>query len=211
MTKRKRLDIAALTINLAIVFFEIVGFCITIPRIGWGCLIYYTEDSNALMLIASLLYSFYLICRIDNQRQKLPAWLQSLKYCSTLSVAVTLVVVITILSWSLKGGLWMLLTSGSMLYHHTLCPILALISFIFLEDYHLEGMKKIIKASSFTLLYAAVLIPLNIATIISGPYPFLMVYKQPAWASVLWIIIIIGGTFGLAKIIAFLNSKISKN
>ncbi len=210
MIKLKQIEKAALAINIAIILLEIAGFCHSIPVLGWWNLIYYTEDSNAMMLIASIVYSIYLIHHIKNPKFKLPSWLQALKYMATLSVAVTLLVALTILPWSMHVSLWTLLTSGSMLYHHTLCPILALVSFVFLEKYQLKSATKIAQALIFTLVYATIMIPLNIAKLVVGPYPFLMVYKQPIWASILWVVVIMGGAFGLAKIIAICNQKFSK-
>ena len=42
-----------------------------------------------------------------------------------------------------------------------------------------------------------------------GPYPFLMVYKQPVWASVLWLIAIPGGAYLIALLLYKLSLKVS--
>ena len=78
-------------------------------------------------------------------------------------------------------GLYNLLFKGSMLYHHTLCPILAILSFAFVEKY--DNLNAV-KGLYFTLIYAAVMIALNVLKIVEGPYPFLLIYKQPVLHSV---------------------------
>jgi hypothetical protein len=90
-----------------------------------------------------------------------------------------------------------------MLFTHTLCPLLALASFALLEHDRVSS-KDIPAAMIFTLAYATIMIILNIAKVVVGPYPFLMVYNQPIWASILWCVGILGGaavlTWGIIKL-----------
>jgi hypothetical protein len=94
-----------------------------------------------------------------------------------------------------------------MLYTHTLCPILAIISFLVFAP-KIFSKKDAIRALSFTLAYAAVAIALNILRVWHGPYPFLFVYEQPIWASVAWSIGILLGAWGIARVLII--SKIRK-
>ena len=190
----------ALILNLSIIILSIIGFKLAFETIGIETFTYYTEDSNLLLLIASCIFSIYLFFDID-----IPNWLKDLKYTATVSVTITLLVVLFVLSWMLPNGLIYLLTYKSMLYHHTLCPILAIISFICFENYNLKETR-IIKSLYFTAIYAIILISLNILKIVNGPYPFLKVYMQPFWISIMWIVVI----FGFAYIIAYILKKLKE-
>ena len=92
-----------------------------------------------------------------------------------------------------------------MLYHHTLCPILAILSFAFVEKY--DNLNAV-KGLYFTLIYAAVMIALNVLKIVEGPYPFLLIYKQPVLHSVLWTVIILAITYAIALILKKVNGKV---
>ena len=88
-----------------------------------------------------------------------------------------------------------MLFTGSMLYSHFLCPVLAVLSCLFFDPDQLPGRRAALYALIPTALYAAVTIVLNLCRLIEGPYPFLLVYQQSWWASVLWCIAIVGGAY----------------
>ena len=62
----------------------------------------------------------------------------------------------------------------------------------------------------FTIAYAIVFITLNILKVYEGPYPFLMVYKQPVYMSIVWFILIVGGAFGIGKGIMWIKNRQEK-
>ena len=49
-----------------------------------------------------------------------------------------------------------------------------------------------------TLLYGTITMLLNILRKLNGPYPFLHVYEQPVYMSIIWFIAIIGGSYLIA-------------
>ena len=51
---------------------------------------------------------------------------------------------------------------------------------------------------------------LNGARVLDGPYPFLRVYNQPVWATVLWIAGIYLGTFLLGLILRLLRKAVNR-
>ena len=122
------------------------------------------------------------------------------------ATTVTFLVVVLVLSW-MYGDLWYILTAGSMLYTHTLCPLIALGTFI---GFVPKEFKKVdaIKATSFTVIYGLIAIILNVMRVMKGPYPFLYVYEQPVWVTVFWIVTIISGAYVLSRLI--LVGKIKK-
>ncbi|HPF53799.1 MAG TPA: hypothetical protein PLM48_04040 [Clostridia bacterium] len=61
-----------------------------------------------------------------------------------------------------------------------------------------------------TLLYAIVIIILNIAKLLVGPYPFLHIYEQPWYMSIVWIAVILGMATLLAWLLWLLNRAVGK-
>jgi hypothetical protein len=211
MIKRPQYDSrlkVAIAMNLAIIFFEIIGFMLALSALGWSSFVYYTQDSNALALIAAVLFICSAMWQAQGRKnKKFDKFVRMLKYTAVVSVTITFVVVITILSWTTNYSLWQLLTQHSMLYHHTICPILCIVSFLWCEQYNYQK-KHAWAGISFTLIYAAVTIFLNLIGELVGPYPFLKIYSQPWWASVLWCTIILGGAYGLARLLRWGQKKI---
>lgn len=187
-------------INIIIIILEIIGFVLVINQIGVKTLEYYTEDSNFLLLLSSILFLIYLC-----SNKEFPQWLKSLRFVAVVSTTLTLFVVLTVLSWTTDLGLYYLLFGDSMLYHHTLCPILAIISFVGIERY--ENLN-ILNGLIFTLIYALIMIPLNVLKIVIGPYPFLMVYNQSILQTIFWIVIIFVITYGIALVLKKGNEKV---
>lgn len=180
---------------------------------------YYTQLSNYFALISATIYTIYLYKNIkaktiENNNNKeikdttIPKWVSILKYSSTLSLLVTFLVVVFILTpmFGLKSFSWMLL-QGTNLYFHTICPILTFISFIFFEKHNIKGLRDNIRAMYFTMIYATLFIILNILRVVKGPYPFLMVYEQPVYMSIIWFILIVGGAFALSMLIMWIKNK----
>lgn len=203
--------VLSLAANAAIVIMELVSLPESFANNGWGLFRYYTEDSNIFALGASFMYVIYAILRM-RKNTEIPKAVRILKYASSCTLTVTFLVVVFVLlpmyGWDSYG---MMLFGGSMLYHHTLCPILSLLSLLFLEN----GTKLLknaeLSAVVPTLAYAAVTVVLNIMKVMKGPYPFLYVYEQPIWLSCVWFTVIIGMAFlislGIKKIFNHISEK----
>ena len=176
---------------------EIIGFILVIQDYGIYNLEYYIELSKFLLLLSSILILIYL-----TTNKELPSWLKSFRFIAVVSTTLTFIIVLTVLSWASEMGLYTLLFYRGLFYHHTICPILAIISFSLIEKY--DNLKAI-QGTYFTIIYALILIPLNILKIVNGPYPFLRVYEQPFLQSIFWIIII----FAIGYLIAFILKKVN--
>ena len=152
-------------INLLIIILEIIGFVLVFKELGITSLEYYTEDSNLLLLLSSIIILIYI-----SKNKELPLWFKSFRYIAIVSTTLTLIIVLTVLSWTTDLGLYYLLFHESMLYHHTLCPVLAILSFVFVERY--DNLHTI-HGLYFTVVYGIIMIILNALKIVEGPYPFL--------------------------------------
>ena len=198
MNKKK----ISILLNILIVFLEIIGFVITYVINKKISIEFYTEDSNILALITSSIFVIYML-----NKKEIPRWLKLLKYATTICLSVTFIVVIFILAPMYNFNYPYLLFHNSLLYQHLLCPILSIITFIYFDNLGDFNIKDNFTSLSLTLLYAIILIILNILKLVIGPYPFLMVYEQSIIISIIWFIII----FTLAYLIGYMLRVISKN
>ena len=203
--QKKRLQLSFL-INLIIVIMEIITLAMSASNYGFTLFRFYTEDSNIFALIACSLCAYYSLKCLKGHSSAIPLWVKTAKYMATCCLTVTFVVVVCVLAPTAgPGGYQMMLLQGSMLLHHFLGPVLAFISFVFLEKEPLLPKKYSFYALIPTLIYAVIILILNISHLIVGPYPFLHVYEQPVYITILWCIIIIGGAYIFTILLRHLN------
>ena len=192
-----------LILHLLMILLELMGLITTINVMHHIEFQYYTEDSNILMLIISLIFVYYLV-----SNKKIPRWLEILNHMAVLGLTVTFTVVILVLAPMYNFNYLWLLFKDAMLYFHTLCPILAIITYIFFTKTSIEK-KHIPNTMTFTIIYSIILIILNICQVVEGPYPFLMVYKQPIYMSIIWIILLVGGAYLLSIVLYNIKKRIN--
>ena len=92
-------------------------------------------------------------------------------------------------------------------FYHLLCPLLAGVTFIFLEKYEFKTIDSL-RSLYFTFLYSVVIILLNVFKVIEGPYDFLKIYENSAFVSLFWFIALIGGAYLFSVILRQLNKKL---
>ncbi|MBQ8025575.1 MAG: hypothetical protein IJ259_04050 [Oscillospiraceae bacterium] len=189
---------AALAVNLLIVLMEIAGICMGFSN-GAKMLVYYTVLSNLFALAACACFVLWAagVLRAGDREPK--PWITTLRYLSTGCLTLTfLVVVLVFVPMALPyGGVDALLFKGVNLFHHLLCPVFSFVSFCFLEKGAPRSRRQNVLALIPTVIYAVVLVILNLMRVVRGPYPFLLVYEQPLWASVLWAVVILGAAYGV--------------
>ncbi len=144
---------------------------------------YYTMDSNLLTLLSSFLFIIFY--------KKKSEFVKDFRFITTCCLTVTFLVVLLILAPMLNFNYKGLLLENELLFLHTICPLLSIMSYVFFE----EKSNKNYLGIAFTILYSLILIPLNILGLMSGPYPFLKVREQSIGMSLIWGIIIIGGSY----------------
>lgn len=193
--------IVSLALNSLVLTLEVVSTPMVVSSMGAGMFRFYTEDSNYLMMIASGALVYFYSRRLRSGRP-VPRWAILLAYLATSCLLVTFVVVVSVLApimcASGQNGYQVMLVSGSMLYRHLLCPGIACVSFALFDDGPTLGPSDARLALIPTIVYACVTIAGNVVRLMDGPYPFLRVYDQPVWASVLWCALIVGGAYLLA-------------
>ena len=166
--------------NAIVVILEIIGLSISISARKWKILAFYTQLSNLITLVSSFLFVM------------LPTsgFVTTLRYLSSCMLVMTFAVTVFVLV-PMGGGAKNLLFSGNGLYHHTLCPIISVTCYLLWEP-HITSPYEVILPTAVTFLYGIVMLVLNGRRKYDGPYPFLRVHNQSAFATVIWMLILTG-------------------
>lgn len=194
-----------LLVNIVIAILETIGLSMAIANRKGETFQYYTQLSNLFLFIASIVNIVFTLRLMKGKIKKLPHAVNVMSYAAISTTTVTLIVVLFVLSW-MVGDLWWILTSGAMLYTHTLCPILAILMLRFLSPNDFRKSDAWY-ALAPTIAYAIVAMSMNIAHLWVGPYPFLLVYNQPIWASIAWSIGILGGAYLIARVLIIRKTR----
>jgi len=198
-------------LNALIAVLGVVGVVRDFAQLGWSMFQFYTLCSNVLLLLACAVQAGFEARILLKKGLFVPSWVRIFKYLAVCTTTVTFVGVVLILA-PMAGGVRTLgfyLSYGTMLYHHTLCPLLGLASFVLLDRPALPDRRVTRWALIPTLIYAVVVTILNFTRTLYGPYPFLRVYEQPLWMSMLWGIVLLGMAWALAYLIWKLSLRFS--
>lgn len=215
--KSKAKQITAICVQLAVVIMEIIAISVSGQRQGTRMFIYFTELSNIFGGLVCLAYACFLIAQLKSGKA-IPEYMKILRFVSAGALALTFFTVIFVLApiagskpdYSMKESYIAYLTYESMIVTHTLGPITVILSFLFLDDFAADNFKKVFFGIIPTVLYVIVSVTMNVLKIWVGPYPFLHVYEQPVWASIMWVFIMIGFSFLLCFCLWALKKQINK-
>ena len=209
--------IIGIVLNLIMIIFEIWAAINYINEVGFYEFKYYTLCSNTLGGIVSLLWIILITSKIKNK--VFNNIVKYLAYTATICLTVTFVIVLLVLIPMATGTEkhptpWLAvkhyLFNSSNVFMHLLCPILFFNIFMFIFDFKFtNGYKDNLIACIGTLLYAIIIIILCLARAVIPPYPFLDVYGQAWYMSILWCIIILGVTYLMSMLIKFIKQKIN--
>lgn len=208
MKSNKKL-LVSIILNFVIVALEVIGAILSIKRRGVSAFLFYTELTNYLTLLISLAYGIIGIVVLKNNR-KIPSWLASVRYASTVGLVLTFMVVLCILVPLTPSEFTFYFFGDSNLYQHFLCPILSVVSFMWFERGILLSKYSLCYGVFPTLTYGLVMISLNVCKILEGPYPFFLVYEMPWYITVLLLSGILTLTLFTSWIVLKIYNKISK-
>ena len=197
-------------LNLVTMTLALIGLIVQLVESKSAIIfVYYTILSNTLAIIISFIFSIYYGINTFIKRVKLPTWLSIVKYIDVTMLFVTFLTVVFILSWTTDYTLFELLTKGSMLYHHTLVPLITIIGFIFYEKHYLKPFWFTFIPMIVTLIYAVVFVILDLCSVMEAPYPFLKFTVTPLYIVIPSIIVVLGLVYGGAFLFRLLNQKFS--
>ena len=111
-------------VNCAVIILEIIGLWISVSDRKREIFVYYTQLSNIITLIASVVL-------VSTGSTEVSVTLRYLSSCMlTMTFLITLFVLVP-----MGAGFKRMMLSGNGLYHHTLCPVLSAASYIMLEEH----------------------------------------------------------------------------
>ena len=207
----------AIKLNIAIMIMEMFGMLVNVIASHNLYMYYYTEESNLLAFLAGGIYLYYAVGCKKKKKSAIPQWVIWLRYVTSICLAVTFTVVVLLLipMAATQYGIFMaafgLLLWGTGIFFHFLCPVLSVLSTICYEGEKPLPFGAVWVAALPTVLYAVVYTSLNVAGVVKGPYPFLYVYEQPWYLSVMYCVMILALAFSLACVIrARYNKRIGR-
>ncbi len=162
-------------IALLIIIFELIAIGGSLKKRGIKIFTYYTQLSNIVTLISSLLLLIF--------GQKFPVTV--IRYLSVSMLVMTFFVTTCILIPMGKSAKEMLFTGRSFILH-LLCPILSTASYIFAENH--VRMIWILLPVCVTLIYGLLMVYLNHLRKVDGPYPFFRIQYIGGKMTTLWMI-----------------------
>ncbi len=120
---------------------------------GTGCFVFFTNDSNILAALVSLLIVPFNIKSVISGKDEIPEWALTLKMVGTAAVTLTMMVVVLFLGPTQGYGI---MFAGICLELHLICPLLAIISFCFLERGMQITKKRLLWTLAPTFVYGTV-------------------------------------------------------
>ncbi len=175
-------------INIVIILLELISLSMMRKAISVKkSLIFYTQLSNLMTLIASILLVVF------GSRN----WVIVLRYLSVCMLVMTFLVTACILV-PMSGKPKELLFSGTGLYHHLLVPIISTVSYTVIE--RKAPLFWIWLPPTATLIYGMTMLYLNYKDSVDGPYPFFKIKEQGIVRTILWMV----GLFAVVSIISLL-------
>ena len=184
--------LCSIFLNLCIVRWEPVAIRMTWEAVGSQTFTFYTENSNVFAFFVCLLVAVCQVICLFTGRQ-LPRWVKTLKYIATCCLTMTFLTVVFVLGTMYEdgNGWYIMLFTGSMLYHHFLDPVLAILSLVLFERLPRLPLGQVWWALVPTILYGLYDLHGNITGAIDGPYPFMRVYDQTIQETLMWFTIIL--------------------
>lgn len=205
MSKRqKTVKLLTLCANVILAVMEALGLYLMVKLYQsynlhpFGWIQYYTQLSNIFSMLAALTVAFFAARDLIKNSDSTPYIARILKFSSACCLTQTLLVTMFVLApMGMMGGFVPIMFKGANLYHHFLCPIISVLSLVILEKGGRLTLKHCFYALVPTLVYGVVAVVLNLLKVWHGPYPFLYVYEQPVYMSIIWAVVILGGAFAI--------------
>lgn len=180
---------------------------------------YYTQDSNILALGVCCICALFSLAALASGKAYAPRLTKSLRLMAASGLMITFLVAAFVLT-PIESGLSVhrymqefndFMLSGNMLYLHTLCPLLLLFSFLFLEDASPLPCSRAFLILPPTIVYGVITLYCNIARTYRGPYPFFHVYEQPAYLTAVWMALIVLASYLISLSLLALNRLIARH
>ena len=155
--------ILAIVVCALLCVLVFIGVCIQllddpnpeIQEVGWKTYHLFTILSNMLMAAAAAMCIPYTVDGVRNHNYHLPRWYVDLMFMGTTGVTVTLLVALTVLAPA--AGFYRVMIWSNNLYLHTICPVLSILLFIFINSDHKIKLRSaflaILPVTAYALVY----------------------------------------------------------
>jgi len=209
--KTKTRKIVALILNLVVLIFEVSGLTVALTgKVSegnvWDFFRFFTNDSNVLLLIGTILLLVYQVHGLKEGKE-IPKYVNIFYFVSLVGTTLTFLTVLFILIPMMGVGL---IGSYSMVCLHLICPIVSIIDFLFFDDdFKLKITDSFFGMIPMTVYGVIVLILVGVKSI-EPPYPFLDIYNQKVYVSVLFIILMFAMTYLICFLLYFFGKKTTK-
>ena len=194
----------AIVCNALVILMEVWAISVGISINGMpGNFVYYTQCSN---LFGCIVCALCLVAEIRGIRggTRLTRQLRWAKYAASCCLLMTLTVVALVLApmieFTGQPGFYLMFVDGAKPVTHLIAPLVVTGSYVAFEADRSMTLRQSLVGLVPTIAYTAVAYPANIARLWDGPYPFLQVWRMPAWASVFWFVVLLALALGLCQI-----------
>ena len=198
-------------VNAMIIGFGLTAMIIAVINnfdgMNTNMLIMFTNDSNVILLLSSVIMLVLGIKGICKKTYEFSIWARIIRLCGVLGTTLTFLIVMFYLLPIFGTAM---ISWYSMTALHIICPVLGLVSFLFFEHGKPIKIKFSVIGIIPIIVYAITIIPLVALNVISAPYPFLDIYNQAVFVSILWFAGILGCSYLLSLLLVFLNNLLSK-
>jgi hypothetical protein len=210
-------SILNLIISISIVVLVFISIVINIlaapteivEEVGTKTFRMFTVLSNMLMAVSAAMTIPFAVDGIRQRNYHLPRWIVNLSFMGVNCVSLTFLVALGILSP--RAGFSYIMIEGSNLFLHTLVPIMAIVSFLFVNAYHTVKFKATFLATAPVFVYAMVYL---VSAIFIGEenggwrdhYRF---EDLMPWYYILVIMLLF--SFGIASLLRFIHNRVHRN
>ena len=162
----------SLALNLSIIYMETIAMPISWDYGHELVFTMYTELSNMFNMAVCALVALCQVLDLFTGRE-LPRWVKQLKFWSTSCLTMTFLTVVFILApmYEDGNGWYIMLFTGSMLYHHFLNPVVAMVSFLLFEREPRLPLASVPLALVPTIVYASTTCGATSRAASTGPTP----------------------------------------
>ncbi len=207
--------VAALVANGVLVAIEAWALGTRFLVAGVGTFVFYTQCSNALAMVAGVCTLAQLI-----RGKSISPGVRRLKFVSCCTQTITFLVVLLVLTPMLnhagQDGWKQMFWDSCRMVTHLFGPVLTVASWLITDGLAALRVGDPVPSSSDvrislvpTLAYGLVAYTCNFLRWWDGPYPFLQVWNQPIWLSVLWFVVLLAGAWGIARLLQAVARRVA--
>ena len=166
----------ALISNILLLIIELIGIIIILVLEKGIDLKFYTNWSNILGFITSIL--FIINYSIKEKNKTFREVVKYFKLTTTVCLTVTFAIVLFVFVPMDNFNFYAMMIEKQFLSFHFLAPVVAFITFVFFEHYDYSYLKDTIIGMIFSTIYSITVSILILCKKIPAPYPFLDYYAH---------------------------------